>query len=101
MEAPLLNPMVFYQENPKITEQIFQQLEKDSLRKSRLASKSWQECIDDHAFFWKKSIKFKRANQAFFLKGDGKRAHMFLSNHVIQLDPTKMAEKPFYEAKQV
>ena len=62
-----LNPMIFYARFPHITEKIFQNLDEDSLKSSRLVSKSWQNCIDNQNILWKKILKDEDAERAFQL----------------------------------
>ena len=48
-----LNPIIFHSRFPHITEKILENLDKDSLKKFRLVSKSWQNCIDNQNILWR------------------------------------------------
>ena len=65
MDMPILNPMVFLPRFQHITEQIFNQMNKDSLKGCRVLSKSWQKYIDNHNFLWKKLIEDEDPNKVF------------------------------------
>ena len=52
MKVPVLNPLVFYQRFPHITEQIFKYLDKKSLTNCSKVSKSWKNCIDGKKLLW-------------------------------------------------
>ena len=65
MDIGSLNPLVFYPGFPHITEQIFDRLDKVSLKSCRKVSKSWMESIDEKNIFWTKTIKHEEGNKAF------------------------------------
>ena len=56
-EVPILNPMAFYPGFPHIAEEIIKQMGKESIRKCRLLSKSWEEYIDNQDLLWIKIIE--------------------------------------------
>ena len=60
-----LNPMVFYPRFQHITEQIFEHLDKQSLKDCRVVSKSWQESIDNKNILWTEVFKKSDCNNAF------------------------------------
>ena len=63
MELPLLNPLAFYPRFIPISQQIFEQLDKKSLRNCREASKLWQECIDYKILLWIQIVSIPRVLQ--------------------------------------
>ena len=60
-----LNPMVFYPRFQHVTEQIFEHLDKQSLKNCRLVSKSWQESIDYKNILWNEVFENKVCSKAF------------------------------------
>ena len=62
-----LNPMEFHLRFQHITEQIFEKLDKESLKNCREVSKSWQNFIDNRNILWIKLIKKEEGNKAFQL----------------------------------
>ena len=62
-----LNPMLFHSRYPHITEKIFENLDKESLKSTRLVSKSWQNCIDNQNILWYKILENEDAEEAFQL----------------------------------
>ena len=68
MEIPLLNPMNFYLRFPHIAEQIFQNMDKDSLKTCRLLSKSWLEYMDNRNLLWKKIVEDEKNPKKAFRK---------------------------------
>ena len=66
MDVPTqLNPMVFNPRFQHITEQIFEHLDKQSLKNCRVVSKSWQESIDYKNILWNEVFKNKDCSKAF------------------------------------
>ena len=83
MEIPLVNPMNFYPGFPHIAEQIFDNMDKRSLKTSRFLSKSWQEYIDDQNLLWKKIFEHEDSNKTFQIacfKGHSKKAEFLILN---------------------
>ena len=85
-EVPLLNPMAFYPGFPHIAEQIFKQMNKESIRKCRLLSKSWQECIDNQDLLWIKIIEDEdstnKAFQSAYKNGHSKMVEFLIQKSV-------------------
>ena len=82
-EVPLLNPIGFYPGFPQIAEQIFDHMDKRSLKTSRFLSKSWQEYIDDQNLLWKKIIEYEDPKEAFqtaCFEGHSKMAEFLILN---------------------
>ena len=57
MDIPILNPLEFYPRFLHVAEQIFEQLDKKSLKNCREVAKSWQQCIDNKNLSWNQIIK--------------------------------------------
>ena len=82
IEMPALNPMLFRQRFQHITEQVFEKLDKKSLRYCREVTKAWQNCIDDCNILWKKIVDEYGVNTAFCLacrNGNEKMAYMLVT----------------------
>ena len=65
MKEQFINPMRFYLRFPHISEKIFQQSNKDSIKNSRKVCKSWQNCIDNKNILWRKIVKSNNCNEVF------------------------------------
>ena len=65
LNQPILNPMVFHQGFQHITEQIFEKIDKNSLKNCREIVKSWQNCIDNQHILWKKIAKENGGTKSF------------------------------------
>ena len=50
------NPMVFLSRYQHITQQVFNKVDIKTLKNGRLASKSWQEVIDNQTILWKNHV---------------------------------------------
>ena len=78
-----LNPMVFYSGFRHITEKIFGQLDKKSLKYCREVGKSWQNCIDNRNILWIKIVEGEEdVNKAFQLAC--KKSHTKMAKMLIQ-----------------
>ena len=76
-----LNPIIFYSRYPHITKKIFEKMDKESLKNSRLVSKSWQNCIDNQNILWVKILEDKDAEEAFQLAC--KNGHLKMAKFLI------------------
>ena len=67
LDQPALNPMIFYQGFPHITEQILEKLDEKSLQNSREVSKTMKYFIDHRSILWKKIAKKNDGTESFIL----------------------------------
>ena len=74
--------MLFFSRYSHITERIFEKINKDSLKNSRLVSKSWQNCVDHQNILWKKILVDEDAEQAF--RQACKNGHVKMAKILIQ-----------------
>ena len=63
-----LDPTFFHPRFPHISEKIFEQLEKESLKSCREVSKSWMNCIDGKNILWEKVLQEENNAQELFFK---------------------------------
>ena len=91
MNQPTLNPMVFHQGFPHITEQIFEKMDNKSLKNCREVDKTFQKCIDNQNILWNKIAKKLGGNKTFQLackNGHLKMAKMFIEKpKEFKIDP--------------
>ena len=80
MDLSILNPMIFQPRFQHITEQMFKNMDKETLKGCRVVSKLWQECIDDKNLLWNKIIVDEDPNKVFQLafKNDNSKMVKFL-----------------------
>ena len=60
-----LNPLVFHQGFQHITEQIFENMDDQSLKNCREVANSWQNCIDNQNILWSKIAKKNGGTESF------------------------------------
>ena len=77
-----LNPLIFHSRFQHITEQIFDHLDKKSLKRCRTVAKSWQNCIDNRNILWKKIANAQNSNKVF--RRACKKGHLKIFEMLIQ-----------------
>ena len=82
INQPTLNPMVFHQLFPHITEQIFKIMDDKSLKNCRKVTKSWQISIDNRNILWEKIAKKNGGTKTFQLACE--IGHFKIANMLIQ-----------------
>ena len=80
---PTLNPLVFHQVFPHITEQIFEKMNDKSLKNCREVAKSWQISIDNRNILWNKIAK-KNDNKTKTFQLACENGHFKMANMLIK-----------------
>ena len=100
LNQPALNPMIFHQGFPHITEQILEKMDEKSLQNCRKVSKTFQNCVDHRNILWKKIAQKNGGTKSFILackKRQFKIAEMLIKK-TTEFNVNKHDETPFHLA---